>query len=56
VIAVSYLSKYHYNMNVAKVFCAGVGAFSNTQRMVAQYLHNAYRLEQAPVQQSPGSA
>ncbi len=32
------------------------GAFSNTQRMVAQYLHDAYRLGQAPVQQSPGSA
>ena len=32
------------------------GAFFNTQRMVAQYLHNAYRLGQAPVQQSHGSA
>ena len=32
------------------------GAFFNTQRMVAQYLHDAYRLGQAPVQQSPGSA
>lgn len=31
------------------------GAFFNTQRMVAQYLHDAYRLGQAPVQQSPGS-
>ena len=30
------------------------GAFFNTQRMVAQYLHNAYRLGQASVQQSPG--
>jgi len=32
------------------------GAFFNTQRMVAQYLQNAYRLGQAPVQQSLGSA
>jgi starch phosphorylase len=32
------------------------GAFFNTQRMVAQYLHDAYRLGQAPVQQSLGSA
>jgi len=32
------------------------GAFFNTQRMVAQYLHDAYRLGQAPVTQSPGSA
>ena len=31
------------------------GAFFNSQRMVAQYLHDAYRLGQAPVQQSPGS-
>ena len=31
------------------------GAFFNTQRMVAQYLHNAYRLGQAPVQLSHGS-
>jgi starch phosphorylase len=32
------------------------GAFFNTQRMVAQYLHDAYRLGQASVQQSLGSA
>ena len=32
------------------------GAFFNTQRMVAQYLHDAYRLGQAPVTQSLGSA
>ncbi len=32
------------------------GAFFNTQRMVVQYLHNAYRLGPAPVQQSHGSA
>jgi glycogen phosphorylase len=32
------------------------GAFFNTQRMVSQYLHDAYRLGQAPVQKSPGSA
>jgi len=31
------------------------GAFFNTQRMVAQYLHDAYRLGQAPVQQNHGS-
>jgi starch phosphorylase len=31
------------------------GAFFNTQRMVAQYLHNAYRLGQAPLPQSHGS-
>jgi starch phosphorylase len=32
------------------------GAFFNTQRMVAQYLHDAYRLGQASVQQSLGLA
>ena len=32
------------------------GAFFNTQRMVAQYLHDAYRLGQASVQQSLRSA
>ncbi len=32
------------------------GAFFNTQRMVAQYLHDAYRLGPVPTQQSPGSA
>lgn len=32
------------------------GAFFNTQRMVAQYLHNAHRLVHASVQQSLGSA
>ncbi|MEK7237787.1 MAG: alpha-glucan family phosphorylase, partial [Nitrospirota bacterium] len=32
------------------------GAFFNTQRMVAQYLHDAYRLGQAPAPQSLGSA
>ncbi len=32
------------------------GAFFNTQRMVAQYLHNAYRLGQASVAKKPGSA
>ena len=32
------------------------GAFFNTQRMVSQYIHNAYRLGQATVPQSPGSA
>jgi len=32
------------------------GAFFNTQRMVVQYLHNAYRLGPAPVQQIHGSA
>ena len=31
------------------------GAFFNTQRMVAQYLHDAYRLGQAPMSQSHGS-
>jgi starch phosphorylase len=31
------------------------GAFFNTQRMVSQYLHDAYRLGQAPAQQSHGS-
>jgi starch phosphorylase len=31
------------------------GAFFNTQRMVAQYLHDAYRLGQAPSQQGLGS-
>jgi hypothetical protein len=31
------------------------GAFFNTQRMVAQYLHNAYRLGQAPIPQAYGS-
>jgi starch phosphorylase len=31
------------------------GAFFNTQRMVAQYLHNAYRLGQAHMPQSHGS-
>ena len=29
------------------------GAFFNTQRMVAQYLHDAYRLGPVPAQQSP---
>ena len=32
------------------------GAFFNTQRMVAQYLHNAYRLGQANMSQSQGLA
>jgi starch phosphorylase len=32
------------------------GAFFNTQRMVSQYLHDAYRLGQPPPQQSSGSA
>ena len=32
------------------------GAFFNAQRMVAQYLHDAYRLGQAPVQQNLGLA
>ena len=32
------------------------GAFFNTQRMVAQYLHNAYRLGPVPMQQNQGSA
>jgi starch phosphorylase len=32
------------------------GAFFNTQRMVAQYLHDAYRLGQARMPQSHGSA
>jgi starch phosphorylase len=31
------------------------GAFFNTQRMVGQYLHNAYRLGQAPMPQPSGS-
>ena len=31
------------------------GAFFNTQRMVSQYLHDAYRLGQAPMPQSHGS-
>jgi starch phosphorylase len=31
------------------------GAFFNTQRMVAQYLHDAYRLGQASLQQDSGS-
>jgi starch phosphorylase len=31
------------------------GAFFNTQRMVAQYLHDAYRLSPAPMPQSHGS-
>ncbi|TMQ30210.1 MAG: alpha-glucan family phosphorylase [Nitrospirae bacterium] len=31
------------------------GAFFNTQRMVAQYLHDAYRLGQAPMPQNHGS-
>ena len=31
------------------------GAFFNTQRMVAQYLHNAYRLGPASMLQSQGS-
>ena len=31
------------------------GAFFNSQRMVAQYLHDAYRLGQAPMPQSHGS-
>ena len=31
------------------------GAFFNTQRMVAQYLHDAYRLGPAPMSQSHGS-
>jgi starch phosphorylase len=31
------------------------GAFFNTQRMVAQYLHNAYRLGQAQMPQNHGS-
>ncbi len=31
------------------------GAFFNTQRMVSQYLHNAYRLGPAPMPQSHGS-
>jgi hypothetical protein len=30
------------------------GAFFNTQRMVAQYLHGAYRLGQAHLSQSEG--
>jgi starch phosphorylase len=32
------------------------GAFFNTQRMVVQYLHDAYRLGQARMPQSHGSA
>jgi starch phosphorylase len=32
------------------------GAFFNSQRMVAQYLHDAYRLGPAPLPQSRGSA
>jgi starch phosphorylase len=32
------------------------GAFFNTQRMVVQYLHDAYRLRPVPVQQRPESA
>jgi starch phosphorylase len=31
------------------------GAFFNTQRMVAQYLHDAYRLGQTHMPQSYGS-
>jgi starch phosphorylase len=31
------------------------GAFFNTQRMVAQYLHDAYRLGQTRMPQSEGS-
>jgi starch phosphorylase len=32
------------------------GGFFNTQRMMAQYLHNAYRLGQSPVGPCRGAA